>query len=70
MENNMLKWYGHVVSMKDSRWPKRIMTWSSGGRRRRGQPEVVGKKGREGYETEELNTQRRRKPAIMATENQ
>jgi hypothetical protein len=71
MENNMLKWYGHVVRMKDSRWPKRIMTWSSGGRRRRGRPEAVGeKKGREGYEGEELNIRRRRKPTIMATENQ
>jgi hypothetical protein len=28
MENNMLKWYGHVLRMEDNRWPKRIMTWS------------------------------------------
>ena len=28
---NMLRWYGHVVSMKDKRWPKRIMTWSPEG---------------------------------------
>jgi hypothetical protein len=34
MENSMLKWYGHVVCMEDNRWPKRIMTWSPGGRRR------------------------------------
>ena len=32
MENSMLKWYGHVVHMEDERWPKRIMTWSLGGR--------------------------------------
>lgn len=34
MENNMLQLYGHVVCMENSRWPKRIMIWSSGGRRR------------------------------------
>jgi hypothetical protein len=34
MENNMLKWYGHVLRMEDNRWPKRIMTWSPEGRRR------------------------------------
>jgi hypothetical protein len=28
MENNMLKWHGHVLRMEDNRWPKRIMTWS------------------------------------------
>ena len=38
MENNMLKWYGHVVRMEDSRWPKIIMYWALGGRR--GRPEV------------------------------
>jgi len=31
MENNMLKWYGHVVCMEDHRWPKRIMTSSPEG---------------------------------------
>ena len=41
----MLKWYGHVVRMEDSRWPKIIMTWSLGGRRGRGRPEV--KRGKE-----------------------
>ena len=25
---------GHVVCMEDSRWPKRVMTWSPDGRRR------------------------------------
>ena len=45
MENNMLKWYGHVVRMKENRWPKRIMTWSpGGGRRRGGRPEVKWEK--------------------------
>jgi len=41
---NVLKWNGHVVRMKDRRWHKRIMTCSSGARWRRGRPEVVGKK--------------------------
>jgi len=36
----MLKWYGHVVCMKDNRWPKRIMSRSPGGRGQRGRPEV------------------------------
>jgi hypothetical protein len=37
----MLKLYEHVACMEDNRWPKRLMTWSLGGRRRRGgQPEL------------------------------
>ena len=40
MENNMLKWYGHVVRMEDNRWPKRITTWCTEGRQRRGRPEA------------------------------
>ena len=44
MENDMLKWCGHVVRMEDKRWPKRIMTWSPEGRRRRGQPEIKWEK--------------------------
>jgi hypothetical protein len=41
MENNMLKWYGHVLRMEDNAWPKRIMTWSPEERRkRRGRPEM------------------------------
>jgi len=30
----------NVVHRLDNRWPKRIMTWSPGGRRRRGRSEV------------------------------
>jgi len=26
MESNVLKWYGHVRRMEDSRWSKRIVT--------------------------------------------
>ena len=33
MENNMLKWYGHVLRMEDNRWSKRIVTWSQGGKK-------------------------------------
>jgi len=40
----MLKWYVHVVRIEDNRWPKRIMTWSPEGRRRRGRPEVKWEK--------------------------
>jgi len=35
MGTNMLKWYGHVVRMEGNRWPKRVITWSPRGRRRR-----------------------------------
>ena len=44
MENNVLKWYGHVVRMEDKRWSKRIMAWSREGRRGRGQPEIKWEK--------------------------
>jgi hypothetical protein len=40
LKNNVLKFYEHVICMEDSRWPKRLMTWSLGGRRGRRQPEV------------------------------
>jgi hypothetical protein len=43
----MLKWYAHVVGMEDKRWPKRIMTWSPGERRRRGRNELKWGKERE-----------------------
>jgi len=44
LENSMLKLCGHVVRMEDNRWPKRIMTCSPEGRRRRGRPEVKWEK--------------------------
>jgi hypothetical protein len=31
MENNVLKWYGHVVGMEDKRWPKQTVTFSPRG---------------------------------------
>ena len=40
MENDVLKWYGHVIRMEDDRWSKRIVTWSPGGRKWRRRPEL------------------------------
>ena len=40
MENNMLKWNGHVLRMGDKRWPKQILTCLLEGRKRRGRPEA------------------------------
>jgi len=39
----MYKWYGHVLSMEDSRWPKIIMYCSQGGREDEDDPSIVGK---------------------------
>jgi hypothetical protein len=44
LDKNTLKWSGRVVQMEDNRWLKRIMTWSPERRRRRGLPEVSGKR--------------------------
>jgi hypothetical protein len=44
MENNMLKWYGHVVGMEGHRWPKGIMTWSPEGRQEEDDPKQSGKR--------------------------
>jgi len=43
-ENNLLKWYGHVVRMDYKLCHKRIMTWSPEGRGRRGRPDVKWEK--------------------------
>ena len=29
MENNTMKWYGHICT-EGNRWPQQIMTWSPG----------------------------------------
>jgi hypothetical protein len=34
MENNLLKYYGRVLGMRDKRWPQGILTWSPEGRKR------------------------------------
>jgi hypothetical protein len=54
MENNMLKWYGHVLCTEDNRWPKQIMTWSPD--RRGGKPKMMGKGSEKSDEVEEFNT--------------
>lgn len=65
MENNILKLYGHCVH-ENNRWPKRMMTWSPGGRRRRGRLEVKWDK-----EAERVMKQRHLAfdVTIVATEN-
>ena len=35
-----MKWYGHLLRMEDSRWPKKIYQWTLQGRRRRGRPQL------------------------------
>ena len=39
IQRRKLKWYGHLLRMEDSRWPKKIYQWTSNGRRRRGRPQ-------------------------------
>jgi hypothetical protein len=61
MENNKLKWLWLVLRMEDNTWPKRIMTWSQEGRRRRRGREVERV-----MKQKNLTTWRRRKPATVA----
>ena len=35
----ILRWYGHLHRMENTRWPKKIYLWTSHGRRRRGRPQ-------------------------------
>jgi len=67
MENNMLQWQTQV-QMENNRWPKWIMPWSRGGRRK-GQPKM-GKESGKGYESEEFNIWQCNKQRNMVTENQ
>jgi hypothetical protein len=39
IQRRHLKWYGHLLRMEDSRWPKKIYQWTPHGRRRRGRPQ-------------------------------
>ena len=39
IQRRQLKWYGHLLRMEDSRWPKKIYQWTPHGRRRRGRPQ-------------------------------
>jgi len=52
----MLKCYGHVVGMEDKIWPKRIMTWSPGERRRQGWKEVKWEKEMEAVMNQKILT--------------
>ena len=38
IQRRQLKWYGHLLRMEDSRFPK-IYQWTPHGKRRRGRPE-------------------------------
>ena len=63
----MLKLYGPLERMEHGRWPKGIMTWSAGGRRRRGRLESKWEKevnGLCGRGIEHLTTH---KPATVVT---
>ena len=35
-QTRQLKWYGHLLRMEDSSWPKKIYQWTPHGRRRIG----------------------------------
>ena len=39
IKRRQLKWYGHLLRMEDSHWPKTIYQWTPHGRRRRGKPQ-------------------------------
>ena len=39
IQRSQLKWYGHLLRMEYSRWPKKIYQWTPYGRRRRGRPQ-------------------------------
>ena len=39
MQRRQLKWYGHLLRMEDSRWPKKIYQWTPHSRRRIGRPQ-------------------------------
>ena len=34
IQRRQLKWYGYVLRMNDSRWPKKIYKWKPPGRRK------------------------------------
>ena len=65
----MLKLFGHVVSMENNRWLKRILTRV--GRQRRGRPDVKKEKEvKRDMKQKKFNIRRRSSPANMATESQ
>lgn len=38
IEKRSLRWFGHLLRMEDSRWPKRMWQWTPLGRNKRGRP--------------------------------
>ena len=38
-----IEWYGHLLRVEDSRWPKKIYQWTPHGRRRSGRPQQTWK---------------------------
>lgn len=38
IEKRGLRWFGHLMRMEDTRWPKRVFKWSPTGRNKRGRP--------------------------------
>ena len=41
VKTKQLKCYGHVQRMEEGRLPKKVMKWSSPGRRKRGRPKFT-----------------------------
>ena len=44
IQRRQLKWYGHLLRMEDSRWPKKIYQWKPHRRRSRGRPQQSWRK--------------------------
>ncbi|XP_030752232.1 uncharacterized protein LOC115879476 [Sitophilus oryzae] len=38
IEKRSLRWFGHLMRMEDTRWPKRVFKWSPTGGNKRGRP--------------------------------
>jgi len=45
IKTQQLKWYGHVQRMEEGRLPKKVMKWSTPGRRKRGRPKATWAEG-------------------------
>ena len=39
IQRSQLKWYGHLLRMEDSCWPKKIYQWTPQCKRRRARPQ-------------------------------
>lgn len=38
IQKRSLKWFGHLLRMEDTRWPKRLFYWTPPGKRKKGRP--------------------------------